>query len=108
MATLAEITEGLKNLATARLHYLEEPEDAGDFDSATIAADLKTGILAAMKDGLAMAAEMVSTSNDDSLDIPSDSRTGLSSGWELPRLEAERPGPAGPTSAQPCLPPARG
>lgn len=65
MATLSDITEALKNLATARLHYLEEPEDAAGFDSATIAADLKTGISTAMKDGLAMAAEMVAAGNGD-------------------------------------------
>ena len=65
MATLAEITEGLKNLANARLHYLEVPEDAAGFDSDTIATDLKTGMSTAMKDGLAMAAEMVAAGNGD-------------------------------------------
>ena len=65
MATLVEITEALKNLANARLHYLQEPEDAAGFDSDAIAADLKTGMSTAMKDGLAMAAEMVAAGNGD-------------------------------------------
>ena len=65
MATLSETIEVLKSLANARLHYLEDPEDAADFDSDTIAADLKIGISTAMKDGLAMAAEMVAAGNRD-------------------------------------------
>ena len=65
MATLTEIAEALKNLANARLHYLEVPEDSADFDSGTIAADLKTSISTAMKDGLAMAAKMVAAGNGD-------------------------------------------
>ena len=70
MATLSEITEVLKNLANAYQTYREVPEDAAGLDSTAIAAALETGMTSSMKDGLAMAVELVSTSNDDSLDNP--------------------------------------
>ena len=63
--TLPEITGALSSLANARQHYIQVPEDAGGFDSDTIIADLNIGIYKAMKDGLAMAVEMVAEGNVD-------------------------------------------